>query len=472
MTSDPQTDPGVRNDGERSGWASLAHRDTIGIVTVLAGGVALYAMNLYFTAALMPSVVEAIGGRRYYAWAATGYLIVAVVATMLVSRSLDRFGARRSYVVAFALFGVGTLVSSLSPSMLVFVGGRALQGAGAGLLIGLGFAVIRSTLPPGAWSHAASLVSAMFAVGALLGPALGGTFAEVGAWRGAFAVLAGVSVLLGVLAGRVLVDQPTPAGAVQQPLPVAPIGCLGVAAGLLSLSVTTSGPAAVALVASGLAAIVAFLIVDARAVAGVLPRLAYARGSRLKWVYLTVAALSAGVMTENFVPLFGQQLASLTPLWAGFLGAVLSVGWTVAQMVSAGTSEAAVRQLIRISPWVVTASLVAYGLTQQQDATTATVLLWAALLFLAGVGIGIAFPHLSVAAMRSAPDGAEGAKAAAAISTTQLIAYTLSSALAGNLLAAGEDEVSAARLVVLGLAACVAVGIVTATRDGRPAQAD
>ncbi|MFI5623320.1 hypothetical protein ACIA03_07625 [Nocardioides sp. NPDC051685] len=70
-----------------------------------------------------------------------------MVATMLVSWSLDRYGARHSYLLAFALFGLGTLVSALSPTMLVFVGGQAFQGAGEGLLIGLGFAVIRSTLP-------------------------------------------------------------------------------------------------------------------------------------------------------------------------------------------------------------------------------------------------------------------------------------------------------------------------------------
>lgn len=463
MTSESQAERDTDSEGSRTGWASLAHRDVVAVVAVLAGGVALYAMNLYFTAALMPSVVGAIGGERYYAWAATGYLIVAVVATMLVSRSLDRYGARRSYLVAFVLFGVGTLVSALSPTMLVFVAGRALQGAGAGLLIGLGFAVIRSTLPADAWSQAASLVSAMFAVGALLGPALGGIFAELGAWRGAFGVLAAISVLLGALAARVLVDQPGDAAA-QQSLPLAPIGCLGVAAGLLSVSVTTSGPAALVLVAAGLAALVAFLVVDARALAGVLPRLAYARGNGLKWVYLTVAALSAGVMTENFVPLFGQQLAGLSPLWAGFLGAVLSVGWSAAQVVSAGAGERAVRRMVRISPWLVTGALVAYGATQREDATTPTVLLWTLLLLLAGVGVGIAFPHLSVAAMRSTPDGAEGAKAAAAISTTQLIAYTLSSAVAGNLLVAGDDDVAAAQLVILGLAACTAGGVIATAR--------
>ena len=99
----------------------------------MASGVGLYAMNLYFTAALMPTVVSEIGGEQYYAWASTGYLITAVIATMFVSRMLTTQGAARAYVTAYLLFAAGTLISAASPTMELFVTGRAVQGFGAGL---------------------------------------------------------------------------------------------------------------------------------------------------------------------------------------------------------------------------------------------------------------------------------------------------------------------------------------------------
>ncbi|MFF9571253.1 MFS transporter [Streptomyces sp. NPDC014685] len=447
-----------------AGWGSLLSKSHLPAVTVMAGGVGLYAMNLYFTAALMPSVVTEIGGERYYAWAATGYLVTAVIATVLVSRMLGAQGAARSYCTAYLLFAAGTVISALSPTMGVFVAGRAVQGLGAGLLTGLGYATIRSVLPPALWTRGTGLVSAMFGVGTLAGPALGGVFAEIGAWRAAFGVLSGLAVVLSLVTLRTL-PVGRPENPVSRPVPVASIVTLASTAAVLSVSSALTGVLVPLVVLAGLLLLILFLVVDARDANGVLPRLTYARGNNLKWVYLTVASLCAGVMTENFIPLFGQQLGGLSPLLAGLLGAVLSLGWVVAQLFSANATEAGARRLVRTGPLFLTAGLTAYGLLQAEDASGTTVALWAVLLLIAGAGIGCAFPHLSVAAMSSGTDEAEGAKAAAAVSTTQLIAFTLTSAVAGNLLAmGGTDPLVSARWLVLGIAVITCLGVLTATR--------
>lgn len=123
---------------------------------------------------------------------------------------------------------------------------------------------------------------------------------------------------------------------------------------------------------------------------------------------------------------------------------------------------------------LLTFGLVAYGLLQVTDASALTVVLWVVVLLIAGVGIGLAFPHLSVAAMSSSDDEVEGAKAAAAVSTTQLIAFTLTSAIAGNLLVlGGASDLTAARWLILGIAVITLVGIFTAhsvTRKPRTAR--
>ncbi|MFJ9442985.1 MFS transporter [Kitasatospora sp. NPDC101235] len=172
--------------GASGGWRELLSRQYAASASILAGGVALYAMNLYFTAALMPSIVAGIGGERYYAWVATGFLMAAVIASMLVSRLLDRLGAARAYVLGFLVFGAGAVVNALSPSMAALILGRVVQGLGGGLVAGLGYAVIRSALPERLWTRAAGLVSAMWGVGTLVGPSLGGFFAQLGAWRWAY----------------------------------------------------------------------------------------------------------------------------------------------------------------------------------------------------------------------------------------------------------------------------------------------
>ncbi|MFE6051005.1 MFS transporter [Kitasatospora sp. NPDC056446] len=457
------------SDGSSGGWRELFSRRNAAAASILAGGVALYAMNLYLTAALMPSIVGDIGGDRYYAWVATGFLMAAVIASMLVSRLLDRLGAARAYVLGFLVFGAGAVLNALSPSMAALILGRVVQGLGGGLVAGLGYAVIRSALPERLWTRAAGLVSAMWGVGTLVGPSLGGLFAQLGAWRGAYALLLAAALVLAALARRVLPGR-SAEGRRSGPVPLPSLLLLTLAAAAFSVSATVpSGwPTAVCILA-GVVLLVGFVAVERRGTATVLPKQTYRAGSPLKWLYLTVAVLCAGVVAENFIPLFGQELGGLGPLVAGFLGAAVSAGWTAAQLFSVGIGSVRGRaRAIRTAPLVLVGGLLVYGLTQTGHASGPRVLLWAVALFVAGTGIGLAFPHLSVAAMRSSSDPAEGGKAAAAINTTQLIAFSVTSALAGTLVNLGADRpVDAARYMTFGIAAITACGVATARLTAR-----
>ena len=431
---------------------------------VLAGGVAMYATNVYVTAALLPSAIDDIGGAQYFAWVATAFLTASVISSMLVTRVLARLGAARAYVGAFLLFAVGTLGNTMAPTMEVLLVGRAIQGLGGGLLAGLGYAVIRSALPERLWTRAAGLVSAMWGVGNLVGPTLGGLFAQWGIWRGAFALLAIVALLLAWVSRRAVPGDASDAAHVP-PIPVLSLVLLSAAAAAFSLtSVVPRGvPTVVGLgVAVGL--LVCFVLRERVARATVLPRATYRRGNALKWIYLTLGLLSAGAMAEAFVPLFGQQLAGLPPLAAGFLGASLSVGWTTAQLMSVNIERPLGRRLVILAgPTLLAIGLFAYAALAAEGAGLGLVAAWAVALFVAGAGIGMAFPHLSVAAMRSTADPAEGRQAAAGVSTTQLIANSVSSAVVGILVAAGgSSALGSAQAMSIGIGALALLGIGTA----------
>ena len=147
---------------------------------MLAGGVALYATNEFLTISLLPNTVAEIGGSRLYAWVTTLYLVGSVVAATMVNPMLVRVGARSSYLMGLAVFGVASLVCAAAPNMEVLIAGRALQGVAGGLLAGLGYAVINSALPRSLWTRASALVSAMWGVATVVGPATGGLFAQFG----------------------------------------------------------------------------------------------------------------------------------------------------------------------------------------------------------------------------------------------------------------------------------------------------
>ncbi|CPW18605.1 UvrABC system protein B (UvrB protein) excinuclease [Mycobacteroides abscessus] len=176
------------------GWRDLLGGRQLGIVTVLAGGVALYATNVYLTTSLLPSAVMDIGGERFYAWVTTVYLIASVSAATVVSPLLGWAGSRGAYLLALGAFAVGTLVCAVAPGMHVLLAGRAVQGAAGGLLAGLAYAVINLALPQRLWTRASALTSAMWGVGTFVGPAAGGLFAQWGLWRWAFGMLAAITV--------------------------------------------------------------------------------------------------------------------------------------------------------------------------------------------------------------------------------------------------------------------------------------
>jgi predicted MFS family arabinose efflux permease len=350
------------------------------------------------------------------------------------------------------------------PVMLV---GRGAQGVGAGLLTGLGFSLIHSTLPRRLWARGSALVSAMFGVGNLIGPAVGGVFAQFGSWRHAFVALAVVAIVLASFVPRIL-----PPGNYdsESPTPVAllPLGIVLAAVVAFSVAgVVRSGPAIALCIAMAVILVATFIVAERHAQQPILPTSTYRRGSPLPWIYLTVFLLASGVAVETFLPLFGQQLGHLAPAAAGVFAAVLSLGWSVSQLVSSRAHrDRTIRRLQVVGPVLLATAFATVSAMQVRDASLPVVVGWAAILLVGGVGIGIAMPHLSVAAMASNDVPAEANKAGAAIATVLTMSTTFGSALAGLLVNLGSPSaVVSARHLLLGFAAVAALGIVTALRS-------
>ncbi|MEV8375434.1 MFS transporter [Kribbella sp. NPDC056861] len=449
-------------------WRELLGRSYAPVAVVLAGGVLMEASNVYLTTSLLPTIVGDIGGTGFYAWTMTAFLVASVISSMLVSRILTTRGSLVAYLLAFGLFGLGSLIAAASPGIGVFLAGRAVQGFGGGLLAGLGYALIQRSLPERLWAKGAALVSAMWGVGNLVGPSAGGVFGQFGVWRPAFGLLVGLAAVLMVVVVRVIPR--TERAASSSAVPGISLVLLTAAVAMVSVaSIVPAGVATAVVLLVGLALGAVFVLHERTAKAAVLPRVTFVRGTSLKWVYLTVGVLAFGIGTEAFIPLFGQELGGLSPLLAGFLGAALSLGWSLSQTVSASTDRpAVVRRLIVGGPTLLALGLAAYAVLQQSAPSALVVVLWFLTLFAAGAGIGIAFPHLAVAAFGSVEDEEEASKASAGINTVFLMASAFSAALAGVLVKLGEPSVlSSARLLLYVFAVAALAGAFPAWRITR-----
>jgi len=457
-----------------SSWRALLGPPYLGTATLLAGGMALYAINEFLTVSLLPSTVADIGGQRLFAWATTLYLVGSVVAATTVNAALLRLGARSSYLMGLAVFAFGSVVCAAAPTMAVLLVGRTLQGAAGGLLAGLGYAVINSALPRSLWTRASALASAMWGVATLIGPAMGGFFAQFGLWRWAFGAVAMLTAAMAALVPSVLPagrgDQGDARPAVK--VPVWSLLILGTAALAVSVAeIPHSRTATAGLLAAGALLVVAFVVVDRRMSVAVLPPSAFASGP-LKWIYLTLALLMASAMVDMYVPLFGQRLAHLVPVVAGFLGAALAVGWTVSEVVSASlSSRRVIAVVVTAAPLIMAVGLALGAVTQVDGAPAGLVLLSALALMITGAGIGAAWPHLSAWAMQcpgTQDDENEDAAAAAAINTVQLVSGAFGAGLAGVVVNGVEGSaVIAARWLFAVFAALGSVGAVASYRASR-----
>ncbi|AKN17210.1 drug efflux membrane protein [Mycobacterium haemophilum DSM 44634] len=457
-------------ESDTGSWQELLGK-YLGTSILLAGGVGLYATNEFLTVSLLPSAIAEIGGSRLYAWVTTLYLVGSVVAATAVSPMLLRVGARTSFLMGLAVFGAASLVCAGAPTMEILVAGRTLQGVAGGLLAGLGYALINSALPQTLWTRGSALVSAMWGVATLVGPATGGVFAQLGLWRWAFGAVAMVTALMAVLVPVVLpANQASRSGATPSTpahkVPVWSVLLMGAAALAVSVAelprylMATAG-----LLAAGALLVGIFVVVDWRMHAAVLPSSVFGSGP-LKWIYLTMAVSMVAVMVTTYVPLFGQRLGHLSPVAAGFLGAALAFGWTTGEIVSASLSNPRViGHVVAAAPLVMASGLALGAITQRANAPIGIVALWALALLITGAGIGTAWPHLAARAMACVDDPAESSVAAAAINTVQLISAAFGAGLAGVVVnTAKGGEVAAARWLYTVFTVLAAVGFIASYR--------
>ncbi|MFV8315800.1 MFS transporter [Mycobacterium sp. 23] len=464
----------TQTTSETGSWRQLLGRH-LGTSTVLAGGVAMYATNEFLTVSLLPSTIADIGGDRLYAWVVTLYLVGSVVAATTVNSILRRFGARSSFLLGLAVFGVASVACAMAPTMQVLIAGRTLQGVAGGTLAGLGYALINAALPRELWTRGSALVSAMWGVATVVGPAMGGLFAQFGLWRWAFGAMAVLAALLAILVPAVLAASATAEDEPAAPALRVPVGSLllvGAAALAVSVAQLPHNSTAIgALLVVGVLLVAAFVIVDRRSRAAVLPPSVFGTGP-LKWIYLTLAVLMMAVMVDTYVPLFGQRLGHLTPVAAGFLGASLAVGWTLSEVASASlTNPRVINRVVLVAPLLMASGLAFGAVTQRADASPGLIAVWALALLIAGTGIGMAWPHLSARAMDSVDDPSESGAAAAAINTVQLISASFGAGLAGVVVnSASGGELMEARWLYGVFTVLAALGVLASYRATRTAR--
>ena len=143
------------------------------------------------------------------AWIIAGWSLASAIATSLVGRFSQRWGARRLLVGSVALVAIGSIVAALAPSLPILIAGRFVGGLGAGGSIVISYATIDGRLSGPDRARALAVIAAVFGTVSGAGTLIGGIVDQFVGWRAVLALPA-LSALALVPAARLALHDRDP----------------------------------------------------------------------------------------------------------------------------------------------------------------------------------------------------------------------------------------------------------------------
>lgn len=299
--------------------------------------IALVAIDTTILATAVPSIVEDLGGFTQFPWLFSAYLLAQAVTTPIYGKLSDVVGRKPLMLLGIGLFVLGSVFCGLAWSMPALIAARAVQGLGAGAIQPASMTIMGDLYSVEERAVAQGYVASVWASAAVIGPTLGGLFAEQASWRWIFWINVPLGLVAAVVLLRSFKERPTTREGGRRPLDLAGSALLAAGAGLLLLGLLEGGvrwawwsPAGVGVLGGAVALLVAFVLVERRVPDPVLPL----------WVFrdrvlnaATLGSLVVGMAmlgVTSYVPVYAQRVLGAGAVTAGLAVAALAIGWPIA----------------------------------------------------------------------------------------------------------------------------------------------
>ncbi len=414
-----------------TGWRRLFTREHAVNLALVSLGVWLHAADSLVVSTLMPSIVNDIGGVEYIAWTFALYEVGSIIAGVGGVYFVSKGGLRFAMAFTALVYMVGCIISALAPEMAAMLVGRLIQGFGGGGLVALSFIAMRRLFPAKFLPQVVATISALWGISAFFSPLIGGIFAELEFWRGAFwffaVQAAGLTLWIGFAFNIKKKEQKPAEVKVYFPgLRLISIG-LGVSA-IASAGIDVSAFRSSVFILAGILFLMAFAWLDARSDENrLLPLRPFdPRGGLGSPLMMVMCFAIATIAISTFGPLIMTIIYGISALNAGYILAMSSIGWSVAAVTVANVSEKHDRQLIMSGMIILTISIIGFMIVVPGGP------FWLIPVFavLEGAGFGVAWTFIMRRAEAiSAPQERE--RLAGALPTLHRLGYAVGAAIIG-----------------------------------------
>lgn len=178
----------------------LTKKTIILIFSALMSAMFLATLDQTIVSTAMPTIVGELDGVEHQAWLVTIYLLAMTIVMPLYGKFGDMWGRKIIFLVAIAIFVVGSFGSGMSQNFWELIAWRGFQGLGGGGLMILSQAIIADIIPASERGKYMGPLGGLFAISSVLGPVLGGFFTQHLDWRWCFWINVPIGIIAFIIA--------------------------------------------------------------------------------------------------------------------------------------------------------------------------------------------------------------------------------------------------------------------------------